>query len=667
MKNYSDNLILEIHNDFSFSISLADRSLEIASGEIHLNLPSAYNLNVKDTTFLRQSALVQTDLGAAQRSIAVLASSDLEITLTIDQFVQWQGAFVLHWQVRNIANEAITLSGVSMPCISVSPHISTDAWTMQGVAVEWGQDFAFPLRFPFTRENYLGHTDHGEGGGIPLVYVWNQNGGVALAHLEPTQALWYMPVAAERVNVVQLSLENRETVVLAPGETFTSLQSLISYHQGDFFEPLALYREMMRLKGIAFPEMNTEDYQAAWCSWGYEFDVQPQEMLSVLPKLREMNIRWLTLDDRWFDHYGDWQPREDTFPGGEQTMKEMVAKIHAQNAYAQLWWYPLCVEDGVGEWDGFKYSTSHILEEHPDWLLLNKDGSVARNNRGLAILCPAVKEVQEYSLALTRLFIENWDFDGHKLDNIYTVPPCHNPAHRHQHANESVDVFAQLYRKIFELTRKLKPYSVTQICPCGAQITHTLIPAMDQAVTADPTSSIQIRRRIKFYKALLGPGCAVFADHVELSDGGMDFASELGTGGILATKFILAEDEAIRPRLQEWWGLDEEKETLWKKWFALYNKHMLSDGEYLNLYDLAYDKPETHVIQKGTELYYAFFTENSEEAFEGALILRGLEARAYQIMDYINETDLGTVNGPQASLTIGFKHALLIKAVPEID
>ena len=40
---------------------------------------------------------------------------------------------------------------------------------------------------------------------------------------------------------------------------------------------------------------------------------------------------------------------------------------------------------------------------------------------------------------------------------------------------------------------------------------------MDQAVTADPVGAVQVRSRIKVYKALLGPESAVYGDHVYLS------------------------------------------------------------------------------------------------------------------------------------------------------
>ena len=185
---------------------------------------------------------------------------------------------------------------------------------------------------------------------------------------------------------------------------------------------------------------------------------------------------------------------------------------------------------------------------------------------------------------------------------------------------------------------------------------------MDQAVTADPTSSAQIRQRIKFYKGLLGPRAAVFADHVELSDGGVDFASEIGTGGVPATKFIWPPDPGLSSRLKEWWALTGEKQQLMKRWLEIYSQYHLSDGEYLNLYDLAFDYPEGHAIRKENCIYYAFYAESLDGVYNGRVILRGLGSRKYRICDYVRDQPLGFVEGPEASPEVRFQGALLLEA-----
>jgi len=384
-------------------------------------------------------------------------------------------------------------------------------------------------------------------------------------------------------------------------------------------------------------------------------------MSGVLPVLEELGIKWLTLDDRWFDAYADWNPRKETFPGGADDLRRMNERIHAAGGFSQIWWYPLCVEDGHGSWESHKYGQAQLFKQHPDWLVLTEDGSVARNNRQLAMLCPALPAVQENLRELTLRFIRDWGFDGHKLDNIYSMPACHNPAHHHARPEESTEAFAEVYRIIFETTRQLRPDSVTQICPCGTPLTFSLLPYTDQTVTADPTSSQQIRQRIKFYKALSGPKTAVFADHVELSDGGVDFASEIGAGGVPATKFIWPDDVQVRARLKEVWTLPAEKKLTWQKWFDIYNKYRPAEGEYLNLYDLAFDTPETHVLRKNGDHYYAFFDAH----FAGRLELRGLEQRSYRVLDYVNQRSLGIINAASPWLDVRFDGSLLLLVTPE--
>ncbi len=254
-----------------------------------------------------------------------------------------------------------------------------------------------------------------------------------------------------------------------------------------------------------------------------------------------------------------------------------------------------------------------MVKDHPEWLVLDKNGKHAHMTRGLAVLCPAVPEVRAYHKQLTEKFIRDWGFDGSKLDNIYTVPECYNPAHHHKSPQDSVNAMGDIYKEIFQTTRAIKPQSVTQSCPCGTPPSLAWLPFMDQAVTADPVGAVQVRRRIKMYKALLGPESAVYGDHVELSEmtrigndwreHGEDFASTIGAGGVVGTKFVWPDPG---PKFKEV-NLTSAKEERWKKWIGLYNEKMLSKGEFRDLYVTGYDNPEGYAIAKDGKMYYGFF------------------------------------------------------------
>ncbi len=657
-------LSLQIKADLSFDVAAAGSPAPLAIGRALLWSGMIDRLRAQPTrSAISDPQEVTTNLGLAHRSIAEATfPAALRVTLVADAYPHWPDTVVLQWSIANVGHEPLTIDRFTAPQLDL-PDWAGELWSLQGAAVDWGQDFAFPLPADFQRDNFLGHVDGNEGGGIPLVNVWNQRHGLALLHLEPEPKDWFMPVEC-RSGLVQAAFENRQAVILQPGQVVQSLRVMVALHHGDFFAPLALYRDVLTLQGIAPAQPTPECYEPEWCSWGYEFDVTPDEVLGVLPKAAELGLPWITLDDRWFDHYGDWQPRGDTFPGGATQLRWLVDQIHRAGKRAQIWWYPLCVEDGRGEWDGYVYGYSELLRQHLDWLILNPDGTVARNNRGLAMLCPALPAVQEHLRQTTLKFVRDWDFDGHKLDNIYTVPACHNPAHHHARPEEATEALAAAYRIIFEITRQLKPDSVTQICPCGTPITFSLLPFVDQTVTADPTSSAQIRQRVKFYKALCGPQAAVFADHVELSDEGRDFASEIGVGGVPSTKFIWPDDPAVHERLQEHWPLTSDREAALKKWLTIYREHRLAEGEYLNLYDLAFDQPEAHAIRANGRLYYAFYAGQIDQIYRGPIVLRGLEAQTYRVVDYVDDRDLGVVQGPEAALAVEFAGALLIETIP---
>jgi alpha-galactosidase len=546
-------------------------------------------------------------------------------------------------------------------------------WSFQGSSYDWGQNDVQKLTPTSSQPNLMGEeVKGGYGGGIPVIAFWTASVGEAIGHVETLPWTLSMPVKVEADGTVTAGITIPANTVLKPGETYSAPRSFVAVYSGDFYEPLRMWSSVLQKEGWEIPKPSSEAYNVSWCGWGYEFNVTPAQMLGTVPKLKELGIKWATLDDRWFNTYGDWEPRADTFPG--DSIKRMVDDFHKQGILAQLWWLPLGVEDGQGKWESHKYVVSKLAKEHPDWFILDKNGKHARMTRDLAALDPSLPEVQAYYKQLTEKFIRDWGFDGSKLDNIYSVPACYNPAHHHKSPQESVNAMGEVYKIIFQTTRGIKPESVTQACPCGTPPSLAWLPFIDQAVTADPVGGVQVRRRIKMYKALLGPESAVYGDHVELSsmtplghgnwsEHGSDFASTLGAGGVLGTKFVWPE---TAPKFKAV-ALTGEKESHWKKWIALYNEKMLSKGDFLDLYVYGYDVPEAYAIEKGGKMYYAFFTPEGT-SFNGEVELRGLKPGTYDVSDYVEGKDLGTVqadSGGAAKLKTEFKEHLLLEASPQ--
>jgi alpha-galactosidase len=156
----------------------------------------------------------------------------------------------------------------------------------------------------------------------------------------------------------------------------------------------------------------------------------------------------------------------------------------------------------------------------------------------------------------------------------------------------------------------------------------------------------------------MGDSVPFFGDHVEESDGGNDFASTLGVGGVVGTQFVIPSLVAKRSKSD----LTPAREKEFEKWLGIYRAKMLSKGQYLGqLYDIGFDKPEAHVIQKDQTMYYAFFAKQ----WKGPVELRGLEDRTYRVLDYVAGKDLGTVSGHNAHLPVQFNAHILLEVKPE--
>ena len=579
--------------------------------------------------------------GLLSKTVAVTIYDDAPAMAGFD--VEYTNTGSREIQVRGWTNVAYTIEGATPPS-----HPAF--WSYQSGSYEKRPDWVLPLRPGFQQQNYLGMNASDYGGGTPIVDVWRKDVGIAVGHLEPGPRLVSLPVTMPDARHAHVAVQATKARSLRPGESFRTLRTFVAVHQGDYFGTLTAYRRMMTKQGFQMASAPESAFGAIWCAWGYGRTVQPKQVYDTLPTVKKMGFTWVTLDDGWQNNVGDWQLDPKKFPNGDADMKAMVDRIHQEGFQAQLWWSPLsAVPD------------SKLLREQPDLILKNRDGSPRKVSWWNSYyLCPADKRVVEYHKALVRKMLGEWGFDGLKLDgqDMNGVPACYNPAHHHQRPEDSVEALPGLFREIYETARSVKPQALVEFCPCGTAYSFFTMPHFNMSVASDPSSSFQVRSKAKTLKALMGDDVPFFGDHVELSDGGDDFASTMGVGGVVGTQFVL-------PSLVKKHGrsdLTPAREKEFEKWLALYREKMLSRGQYLGgLYDIGFDLPEAHVIRKGQTIYYAFFAKH----WKGPIELRGLGDRKYRVVDYVSGEDLGSVNGPSARLSTEFGKHLLLEARPE--
>ncbi|MFN7996573.1 MAG: alpha-galactosidase [Bryobacteraceae bacterium] len=625
-------------------------------------------------------------LGARGKRVEIKgrsSSTAIEKTLAVEVYEDLPNLAIMTTAYRNAGNGAIPLDRVVTARHRLSAALADpktaayNLWSFQGSAYEWGKDEILPISQNFSRPNLVGGPGpQGFGGGLPVVDFWTATAGEAIGHIETLPLILSLPVKVEADGRISAAVDIEPKTSLKPGEVYSTPRTFVAVHGGDYYDALRTWSTALQRDGWTPAKPNQADYGVNWCGWGYEQDFTPAQMVGTIPKLKQLGIKWATLDYRWFDAYGDWNPRSDTFPDGE--MKKVADAFHNEGFRIQLWWQPIAVEDGHGKHALPKpMVVSKIAREHPDWLILDEKGRPARLISPVsttAAMCPALPEVQEYHRKLVERFMRDWGYDGNKMDSVFSVPRCYNPKHHHKSPDDSVNAMADVYKVIFQTTRAIKPESVTQICPCGTTPNLAWLPYEDQAVTADPVGGFQIRRRIKMFKAILGPEAAVYGDHVELSEMvktgtsptgddwlelGKDFASTVGTGGVIGTKFTWPSGPP-RPTYR-YVTLTPEKEAHWKKWIGIYNSKMLSQGEFLNLYTIGYDAPEGYAIRNDGKMYYAFFLPEHSAPWKGEVELRGLEGGRYRVLDYANNKNLGTVDGRNPRVKVDFPDHLLLE------
>jgi len=483
---------------------------------------------------------------------------------------------------------------------------------------------------------------------------------LALAYLGEKPRNIYLPVKVENGEVQLEIKENYKNEILRRNDSLVSVQTAIIAHKNDFYNPLRTYSRLMKPFLPDFKKPVDYAYKSEWCTWGYQRDFTPEQILSKLDRLKAIGMKSVILDDGWSLNHGDWVPNPVKFPNGDEDFKQLISKIHEHGLKAWIWWLP-----------GYADSISQLVIQHPDWLIKNKDGSVHPSYA----LCPAYLPVQEHYKKLVKKFVTEYKLDGLKLDfqEINSAPPCYNPAHHHKDPFESYYSTPTLFKNIYQTAVRYNPDMLIEYCSCGIPPSIFHLPWTNLAVTSDPGIH-QITQRIKMYKALMGDNFPVLEEYCGVLAGPM-YQLTIGAGGVPGT-------------------FSTYLDNYHNKWLSIYQKYQLSRGQYLNLYDIGLDYPETHVIKKDRRFYYAFYThpwkqpmptsrmyrfgtgfdyklegktefKYPTENYSGKVSLRGLDKnKEYRVLDYANNKELGIIKGNKPYLNVSFNDYLLLEVSP---
>jgi len=531
----------------------------------------------------------------------------------------------------------------------------------QGASYHWGKNYTLVWLTPdFEQRNFMGVDPYPNkeilGWGTPLIDLWTPHCGLALASVEPQPEWFSLPVRTANDGLVEVALEEEPATEpgrkasLAPNETCSTLRTAVILHRLDYYDPLSTLSEILRDRGIAIPRTSPpQSYEPYWKTWAFKTNFTLDRIYAVLPQLKRIGVGWANLDDGWFTFHGDWEPNPapGKFPGGEANLKAFVRRLHKEGFKSSLWWYP----QGVNP-------NSRLVKEHPELLVRNPDGSLPVGECGDYYLCPCLPASLDFIRGKVTKIMQEWDFDGLYVDfsDITSTPPCYAQGHGHSSPLESFREQYKFYQTIYETAQRIKPGCPVEMCVCALPHDPFKMPFYNVASASDPVTLGQTRRRVKVEKALHGPTfCVGDAYQLPIQDWYPDHRPESFENGLALGAQLTTFFKELTP----------EQEKNYKHWFGLYNRmgHGLADGEYLNLYDVAFDRPEGYVVRKRGKLFYGFFADTWYR--QDTLRLRGLEpGRKYAVRDYASDADLGTVSGDQPIMNVPFKESLLLELTP---
>ena len=657
-------ILLEVDDNLYTRVSCVSHSTTVPltrfSSSEYLQLLDGSQINRFKLQHAEQET-IQSDHGAGQLlKLVGLSRNGVQKTVRFSLYERYPGFIMCSVTYLNTSDREMPvkswINGASRISSKGTHSGSPEFWSYSGGTYPDRRDWVQPVKHGFEQANFMGMTASDYGGGTPVVDVWRRDCGLAVGHIERVPRLVSLPIHADMHSVsihisgdVNDGLNGDVVPSLKPGEPLATWTTFISVHRGDYFATLDTYRQVMADRGIHAPSTPAGSYQPIWCAWGYERDFSMALVEGTLGKAKDLGLEWAVIDDGWQTANGDWYVDVKKFPRGEDDLKALVQKIKDAGLKPRLWFSPLAVGPGTD-----------LLHDHTDMLLLDKDGAVQNITWwNCFYLCPAYAPTVAYTQKLIRKILGEWGFAGLKIDgqHLNGVAPCFNPAHHHARPEESVEQLQNFFRSIYETAMDVNPEAVVEICPCGTSYAFHNMPYMNQAPASDPLSSWQVRHKGKTLKALMGPSAPYAGDHVELSDGGSDFASTVGIGAVVSTKFTWPID----PKLKDSFLLTPEHEQLWRKWIALYRSHLLPSGIYRGtLYDIGFDRPEAHVIEKDGSMYYAFYADH----WRGPVELRGLNAGAYVVRDYFNDRLLGQLTDAHHHIDVRFERFLLLHVRP---
>ena len=196
---------------------------------------------------------VSDAFGAGERLSLTGESGDLRKDVSITIYSDFPSMAIFDVAYTNEGASRLTIHSWANHQYALRANSNTIGpafWSYQSGSYEKRPNWVLPLRAGFKQENYLGMNASDYGGGTPIVDVWRRDVGLAVGHVEPGPRLISLPVSMPDARHARVAVRSTHERTLEPGESFHTLRTFVSVHQGDYFRTLAEYRRFMVRQGF---------------------------------------------------------------------------------------------------------------------------------------------------------------------------------------------------------------------------------------------------------------------------------------------------------------------------------------------------------------------------------------------------------------------------------
>ncbi len=199
------------------------------------------------------------------------AGEGIEKEISVVLYDRFPGFALQRVSYRNVGAAAVSIEGWVNGAHVLKPMAggALDYWSFSGASYEDRRDWVQRVRGGFGQRNFMGMNASDYGGGTPVVDIWRRDHGLAVGHLETVPKLLALPLTTTEAGA-RIAVECDRAVALAPGEGFSTFDTFVAVHRGDYFAVLDAYRRILAERGMAQAKVPAAAYEPIWCAWGYE-------------------------------------------------------------------------------------------------------------------------------------------------------------------------------------------------------------------------------------------------------------------------------------------------------------------------------------------------------------------------------------------------------------